>query len=278
MIERLKKQYALSERGAKDLVKGCLACVLQNLSFMFPVGLLYTLVSELMAGGVTGGRAAFYGAGCAICVALILLTTYIQYNATYFATYVESGVRRITLAERLRKIPLSFFGKKDLADLTSTIMADSTFLEQSFSHFIPELAGSILSTLLIAVSLFFYDWRMALAALWVMPVSFAIVGFSAKVQERLNQKAMDARMACADGIQECIEAVRDLKANNAEGDYLEGLKRKIRAVERRSIINEFGLAAFDLGAAMLLPLNCTDQELADGLRRCGVKERWEAMG
>lgn len=265
MIERLKKQYALSERGAKDLVKGCLACVLQNLSFMFPVGLLYTLVSELMAGGVTGGRAAFYGAGCAICVALILLTTYIQYNATYFATYVESGVRRITLAERLRKIPLSFFGKKDLADLTSTIMADSTFLEQSFSHFIPELAGSILSTLLIAVSLFFYDWRMALAALWVMPVSFAIVGFSAKAQERLNQKAMDARMTCADGIQECIEAVRDLKANNAEGDYLEGLKRKIRAVERRSIINEFGLAAFVVSASLILKLGIATVALAGSI-------------
>ena len=265
MIERLKKQYALSERGAKDLVKGCLACVLQNLSFMFPVGLLYTLVSELMAGGVTGGRAAFYGAGCAICVALILMTTYIQYNATYFATYVESGVRRITLAEQLRKIPLSFFGKKDLADLTSTIMADSTFLEQSFSHFIPELAGSILSTLLIAVSLFFYDWRMALAALWVMPVSFAIVGFSAKVQERLNQKAMDARMACADGIQECIEAVRDLKANNAEGDYLEGLKRKIRAVERRSIINEFGLAAFVVSASLILKLGIATVALAGSI-------------
>ena len=82
----------------------------------------------------------------------ILLTTYIQYNATYFATYTESGVRRITLAERLRKIPLSFFGKKDLADLTSTIMADCTFLEQSFSHFIPELAGSIISTILISIS------------------------------------------------------------------------------------------------------------------------------
>ena len=143
-----------------------------------------------------------------VCIGLILLTTYIQYNATYFATYTESGVRRITLAERLRKIPLSFFGKKDLADLTSTIMADCTFLEQSFSHFIPELAGSIVSTILISIGLLAFDWRMALAALWVLPVAFAIVGFSAKVQERLNQKAMDVKMACADGIQECIETVR----------------------------------------------------------------------
>jgi len=109
---------------------------------MFPVGLLYYLVSDLMNGGVPGGKIPFYVAGCVVCIGLILLTTFFQYNATYFATYKESGIRRITLAEHLRKIPLSFFGKKDLADLTSTIMADCTFLEQSFSHFIPELVAN----------------------------------------------------------------------------------------------------------------------------------------
>lgn len=254
MVKRLQKRYALSEQGAKDLIKGCLACVLQNISFMFPVGLLYLLVSDLMNNAITDSRITLYIAGCVFCVALILLTTYFQYNATYFATYTESGVRRITLAERLRKLPLSFFGKKDLADLTSTIMADCTFLEQSFSHFIPELAGSIISTLLISLNLFIFDWRMSLAALWVMPVSFAIVGLSASVQERLNQKAMDAKMACADGIQECIETVQDLKSNNAEKNYLNGLKQKIRAVEQRAVINEFGLAAFVVSASLILKL------------------------
>lgn len=254
MIKKLQKKYALSEQGAKDLIKGCLACVLQNLSFMFPVGLLYYLVGDLMNGGVPGGKIPFYVAGCVVCIGLILLTTFFQYNATYFATYKESGIRRITLAEHLRKIPLSFFGKKDLADLTSTIMADCTFLEQSFSHFIPELAGSIISTVLISIGLLFIDWRMALAALWVLPVAFAIVGFSAKIQENLNQKAMDVKMACADGIQECIETVRDLKANNAEQAYLKGLEKKIRAVEYRSILNEFGLAAFVVSASLVLKL------------------------
>ena len=254
MIKKLQKKYALSEQGAKDLIKGCLACVLQNLSFMFPVGLLYYLVGDLMNGGVPGEKIPFYVAGCVVCIGLILLTTFFQYNATYFATYKESGIRRITLAEHLRKIPLSFFGKKDLADLTSTIMADCTFLEQSFSHFIPELAGSIISTILISIGLLFTDWRMALAALWVLPVAFAIVGFSAKIQENLNQKAMDVKMACADGIQECIETVRDLKANNAEQAYLKGLEKKIRAVEYRSILNEFGLAAFVVSASLVLKL------------------------
>lgn len=254
MIKKLQKKYALSEQGAKDLIKGCLACVLQNLSFMFPVGLLYYLVGDLMNGGVPGEKIPFYVAGCVVCIDLILLTTFFQYNATYFATYKESGIRRITLAEHLRKIPLSFFGKKDLADLTSTIMADCTFLEQSFSHFIPELAGSIISTVLISIGLLFTDWRMSLAALWVLPVAFAIVGFSAKIQENLNQKAMDVKTACADGIQECIETVRDLKANNAEQAYLKGLEKKIRAVEHRSILNEFGLAVFVVSASLVLKL------------------------
>lgn len=262
MIKKLQKKYALSEQGAKDLIKGCLTCVLQNLSFMFPVGLLYYLVSDLMNGGVPGGKIPFYVAGCVVCIGLILLTTFFQYNATYFATYKESGIRRITLAEHLRKIPLSFFGKKDLADLTSTIMADCTFLEQSFSHFIPELAGSIISTVLISIGLLFTDWRMALAALWVLPVAFAIVGFSAKIQENLNQKAMDVKMACADGIQECIETVRDLKANNAEQAYLKGLEKKIRAVEHRSILNEFGLAVFVVSASLVLKLGIATVALA----------------
>lgn len=254
MIKKIQRKYALSEKGAKDLIKGCIACMFQNISFMFPVSLLYFLVSDLLYGEIAGGRIAFYVIGCVLCVGLILLTTYFQYNATYLATYIESGVRRITLAERLRKIPLSFFGKKDLADLTSTIMADCTFLEQSFSHFIPELFGSIASTVLIAVGILIFNWKMALAALWVMPVSFAIVALSAKIQERLNQKAMDVKMACADGIQECIETVRDLKSNNAEEKYLKGLDKKIDAVENRSIINEFSTAAFVVSASLILKL------------------------
>lgn len=254
MIEKLQKKYALSPQGAKDLVKGCIGCALQNLSFMFPVGLLYSLVRDLINGGVDKEKIIFYIVGCLAALGVIMLTTWFQYNATYFATYIESGVRRIALAEKLRKIPLSFFGKKDLADLTSTIMADCAFLETAFSHFIPELLGSIISTLLVAVSLFFFDWRMALAALWVLPVSFAIVGFSSRVQAKLNKRQMDAKIACADGIQECIETVRDLKANNAETSYLAGLDKKIKAVEKRAIVTELGTAVFVVSASMLLKL------------------------
>ena len=254
MIKKLQRKYALSEQGAKDLIKGCIACTLQNISFMFPVSLLYFIVSDLMNGGVENYKITFYVIGCLLCIGLIFLTTWFQYNATYFATYTESGVRRISLAEKLRKIPLSFFTKKDLADLSSTIMADCAFLEQSFSHFIPELIGSIISTTLIAIGLFVFDYRMALASLWVLPVAFAIVGFSSKVQQKLNNRQMDAKMACADGIQECIETVRDLKANNAEDEYLKGLDKKIKSVEKRAIISELGTAVFVVTSSLILKL------------------------
>ena len=155
MIKKLQRRFALSRQGAVDLIKGCLACVAQDISFMLPVGLLYYLVIDMMNGGVTGGRIVFYTVGALICLTLIFVVTYFQYNATYLATYVESGVRRITLAEQLRKIPLSFFGKKDLADLTNSVMGDCATLETAFSHYVPALAGSVISTTLIAVCLFF---------------------------------------------------------------------------------------------------------------------------
>lgn len=265
MIEKLQKKYALSEQGAKDLIKGCIACAFQNISFMFPVALLYCLIQDCMYSEGIGAKGAFYGIGCVLCIALIFLTTWFQYNATYFATYKESGIRRISLAEKLRKVPLSYFGKKDLADLTSTIMADCTFLEQSFSHFIPELAGSVVSTLLISIGLLLFDWQMALAALWVLPVSFAIVYFSSGVQERLNKKQMDAKMDCADGIQECIECLQDLKANNGEQNYLKGLIAKIHAVENRAILSEFGTAVFVVSAALILKLGIATVALTGSL-------------
>ena len=254
MLKKIQHAFALSEQGAKDLIRAVIGCTLQNIAMMLPVGLLYYLVKDLFDQGVSGNRIWFYVFGILACLLLIFGITGFQYNASFLATYVETGVRRINLAEKLRKIPLSFFGKKDLADLTSTIMADCTSLETAFSHFIPELFGSMISTALIALSLLFFDWRMALAALWVIPVSFAIIGFSAKVQEKLSQKSMQAKMACADGIQEYIETLQDLKANNAEQTYLGGLEKKVRAVEHRAIFSEFGTATFVTSATMVLKL------------------------
>lgn len=254
MIKFIQRATASSKEGAVGLIKGVIACVFQNIAFMLPTGLLYKLVSDLMTKGTLEGTAPFYIIGCVIAFALILVTTWFQYNNTYFTTYEESGKRRLSLAERLRRLPLSFFGKRDLADLTSTIMSDCEVLEKTCSHFIPGLFGSLISTVLISLGMFFFEPRMALAALWVIPVSIIIVLLSYRVQDSVQAKNMAAKMACADGIQEYIETVRDLKANNAENTYLAGLSKKIRGVERQSISAELATAIFVTSAGMVLKL------------------------
>lgn len=252
MIKALQRRFALSRQGAVDLIKGCIACVVQDISFMIPVGLLYKFVMDMMNGGINGSRIPFYAVGVLLCLCFIFAATYFQYNATYLATYVESGVRRISLAEQLRKIPLSFFGKKDLADLTNSIMGDCATLETAFSHYVPALAGSLISTTLISVCLFFYDRRMALAAVWVLPVAFTITIFSGRIQEYFNRKSVAANVALESGVQECIESLQDLKANNAEEAYLKELNKKIDYVEKRHIITELGTALFVVSSTLIL--------------------------
>lgn len=249
--EKLQHKYALSEQGAKDMLRGFVTVTISNIILMLPVGMLYMLVKNYM-NHTLEGNGIMFAAGCILCLLLIGITTYIQYNATFLSTYVESGVRRISLAEKLRKIPLSFFGKKDLSDLTSTIMADCATLETASSHWIPELVGACISTALVALSLFFFDWRMAIAALWVLPVSFLIVACSGNVQRNLGRRQMELKMACADGIQECLETVRDLKANNAQEEYMAALDKKIKAVEKHAVTTELGTALFVSGAQMIL--------------------------
>ncbi len=254
MVKYLQRRFALSHKGAVDVIKGGLFCALQNVSFMLPVGLLYMLVRELLSGDLSVSKLPFFIIGIVICSAFVLLATRFEYNGTYLATYLETGVRRISLAEKLRRIPLSFFGKKDLADLTSAIMNDCAVLEASQSHFVSPLIGAALSTTVIALSTLFFDWKMGLAAVWVLPVAFAIVGFASKVQRGLSKKSMSAKIACEDGIQECMECMSDLRSNNAERKYLKGLHEKIRGVEHRLIISELGTAAFVVSAGLVLRL------------------------
>lgn len=265
MLNYIMKKYALSRQGAKDLVIATVSCVVHNLTLMLPVSLLYLLVSDLYAGGVPQGHLWIYIVGMVAAVLLILFSYRWVYGATYYATYNESSVRRISLAEKLRKLPLSFFGKRDLSDLTTTIMADCTTLEQSFSHWIPEFFGSMISTVIVAVCLFIFDWRLALAALWVLPVSLAIVAFSGKVQNWFTRRQTEAKLAVAEGIQEALETMRDLKSNNAEEKYLKGLDKKIDLQEKRMIASELGGALFVVPAGMILKLGIGTVALVGGM-------------
>lgn len=265
MLNYIMKKYALSRQGAKDLVIATVSCVVHNLTLMLPVSLLYLLVSDLYAGGIPQNHLWIYIVGMAAAVLLILFSYRWVYGATYYATYKESSVRRISLAEKLRKLPLSFFGKRDLSDLTTTIMADCTTLEQSFSHWIPEFFGSMISTVIVAVCLFIFDWRLALAALWVLPVSLAIVAFSGKVQNWFTRRQTEAKLAVAEGIQEALETMRDLKSNNAEEKYLKGLDKKIDLQEKRMIASELGSALFVVPAGMILKLGIGTVALVGGM-------------
>ena len=264
MIEFLKHKFALSEQGAKDMIKAFFACILSNLALVFPVTLLYNLIRDLLGGGIPEGKNSFYIEGIIAALVLIIITTYFQYNATFFATYIESGVRRLTLAEKLRKIPLSFFGKKDLSDLTSTIMADCAMLESALSHWVPEFIGSVISTIIIAIGIFIFNWRMAIAALWVLPVSFGIIILSSGIMKKKQERSQETRLAAAEGIQECLETVRDLKANNAETEYLKGLEQKIKAEEKQTVSTEVTAAIFNTSAKMVLKLGIATTVLAGG--------------
>lgn len=252
ITEKLKHKYALSDTGAKGMLRAIAAVTLSNLVLMLPVGLLYKLASCLLDGIAPAEQSTFFMIAIIAVLLLIALTAVIQYRATFLSTYIESGVRRRTLAEKLRKIPLSFFGRKDLADLTNTIMTDCAMIETGSSHWIPELAGAVISTTLVVISLFFFEWRMALAAVWVMPVAFIIVLCSRKLMGKVQEKTVKYRIDCLDGIQEGLETLRDLRSYNMTDTYSEGLNKKIKAVEKHAIVAEFANAAFVCAAQMIL--------------------------
>lgn len=265
MIEKLKHKYALSENGAKKMIWAFVAVTLANLVLMLPVGLLYQLSSYLLEGSVPKEKLGFFIAGIVVVFILIALTTLFQYRATFFSTYVESGVRRRALAEKLRRLPLSFFGKKDLSDLTNAIMSDCALIETASSHWIPELIGSMISTTLIVIGLLFFNWKMALAAIWVMPVAFVIVLTSRKGLKSVQKKTMSYKLACQDGIQEGLETIRDLRSNNMTETYMQGLNKKIRDVEKNAIVLEFKNAAYVCSAQMILKLGIGTVALAGSI-------------
>ena len=265
LLEKIKHKYALSDQGARDMVKAIIAVTISDIVLMFPVGILYLLASDILEGTIGRDRMPLYIGGTVAALLLIILTSYFQYNATFLSTYIESGVRRRTLAEKLRKLPLSFFGKKDLADLTNTIMGDCAWLETASSHFFPQLFGSMCSTTIVTICLFFFNVKMTLAAVWVLPVAFFVVFGARPISHRLNENAMKYKLECQDGIQEGLETVRDLKSYNATSTYMIGLNKKIQAVEKHAVVSEAINAMFVCMSQLILKVGIGTTALVGGI-------------
>lgn len=258
MSKYLQKKFALSEQGGKDLTKAIFCCALTNISLMFPMGILF-LFMERLTGPLVGLEAPDMGIGGYVGISVVLLAVIgffecLQYNATFLSSYQESANMRIRLAERLRMLPLSFFGKRDLADLTTTIMADCAFVEKAFSHFIPELIGALISTVLIGVGLLAANWRMGIAVLWVAPVSFLLAALTRPLVDRMERRQKGKKIAASDGIQECIENIQDIRANNQSADYLKKLDQKIMDVESITVKLELLNGTLVTSAQMILKI------------------------
>ena len=256
MIRKLQHVFALSEKGARDFVKAVAWCFLCNVGLMLPVGVVMATLQYLLETLETGGDPAVkvlvYTAGAAAVLALLFLLHWFQYASLYLATYQESAARRIALAETLRKLPLSFFGTRDLSDLTSTMIADCSSLDQMFSHYIPQLFASILSTVFIGVCMFCFDWRMALAVLWVLPAAVLLTAGSKKLQDAFGTRNILTKREVADAIQEDIEAIRDIQSCNRQEACLQELDRRLEAAEQSSIRSELITGVFVCSAQAFL--------------------------
>ncbi|MFR9214995.1 MAG: ABC transporter ATP-binding protein [Ruthenibacterium sp.] len=255
--EKFQRKYALTDQGVKNTKKGAFWTVIVNLVVMGSVSILYLIMAGFMGALTDGGPLP----GMALVIAMVVLfaalsfiTHLQQYKATYGLVYNEVKTTRLGLAERLRKLPLGYFGKRDLADLTETIMGDVNRMEHVWSHVLGYLYGAYISTALIAVCLLVYDWRLAIACLWGVPVAFGLLFGSRKLAARSAERTKKAAVRVSDGIQEALENIREIRATNQEERYLEGLNRKIDEHERIMIRGELGTGIFVNAASVIMRL------------------------
>ena len=263
--KNFQRKYALTDQGVKNAKKGAFWTVIVNLVVMDGMGILYLLMYGLMGtltdGAPLPGPALFLGLVIAF-VILSFVTHLQQYHATYGLVYNEVKSTRLSLAERLRKLPLGYFGKRDLADLTETLMGDVNRMEHVWSHVLGYLYGAYISTAIIAVCLLVYDWRLTIACLWGVPVAFGLLFGTRKISARASERTKQAAVRVSDGIQEALENVREIRATNQEARYLAGLNQKIDDHEKVTIQGELGTGIFVNAASVIMRLGVATTILA----------------
>ena len=263
--KNFQRKYALTDQGVKNAKRGAFWTVIVNLVVMGGMGILYlfmnTLIGTLTDGAPLPGPALFLGLVIAF-VILSFVTHLQQYHATYGLVYNEVKSTRLSLAERLRKLPLGYFGKRDLADLTETLMGDVNRMEHVWSHVLGYLYGAYISTAIIAVCLLVYDWRLTIACLWGVPVAFGLLFGTRKISARASERTKQAAIRVSDGIQEALENVREIRATNQEVRYLAGLNQKIDDHEKVTIQGELGTGIFVNAASVIMRLGVATTILA----------------
>ncbi|MDY5232006.1 MAG: ABC transporter ATP-binding protein [Faecalicoccus sp.] len=256
--EKFQRTYALTDQGVKNTKRGTFFTVITNLVVMAGIGILYLVMGNFME-TLIGESAAVTNilVPILLIIAFLLLsfiTHYLQYKATYGLVYGEVKTTRLHLAERLRKLPLGYFGKRDLADLTETLMGDINRMEHVWSHVLGYLYGAYISTAIIAICLIFFNWKLAVACLWGVPVAFALLFGSRKLTERSSQITKAAAIRVSDGIQEALENVREIRATNQEKRYVSGLNEKINQHEKVTIKGELTTGLFVNAASVIMRL------------------------
>ena len=263
--KKFQRKYALTDQGVRNTKKGAFWTVIVNLVVMGGMGILYLLMYGLMGtltdGAPLPGPALFLGLVIAF-VILSFVTHLQQYHATYGLVYNEVKSTRLSLAERLRKLPLGYFGKRDLADLTETLMGDVNRMEHVWSHVLGYLYGAYISTAIIAVCLLVYDWRLTIACLWGVPVAFGLLFGTRKISARASERTKKAAVRVSDGIQEALENIREIRATNQEARYLAGLNQKIDDHEKVTIQGELGTGIFVNAASVIMRLGVATTILA----------------
>jgi ATP-binding cassette subfamily B protein len=267
MIKFFQNKYAMSEKGARDLLRSIIWTVLMDISFMLPVILSFKFLDERMryllgdSGGAMSGVLYYVIMSAAFFIVMFVLA-YFQYDSAYTKIYEESARRRISLAETLRKLPLAFFGKKDVADLSSTIMEDATQIEQLFSHAVPQLYAAGITIFIMGVMMFFYNWMLSLAVFWVVPVAAVVFFLSKKLQKHMHTELYHIKRDISDCIQEELDSVHEIKSYNREKDYSSLLNAKLDNFEKYMIKGELLIGAFINFSHVILKLGLPSVILA----------------
>ncbi len=255
--KEFQRKYALTDQGIRNTKLATFWTVAVNLVVMGGMGILYLMMSGYMR-TIVGGEPLSDGMNYALLVVAFVLLSFLthlqQYRATYGVVYGEVKSVRLSLAERLRKLPLGYFGKRDLADLTETIMGDVNRLEHVWSHCLGYLYGSFISTAIIAVSLLVMDWRLMIACLWGVPVAFILLFGSRSISKRKSEITKKAAISVSDGIQETLENIREIRATNQEGRFLDDLDAKIDHHEKTMLAGELSCGIFVNAASVIMRL------------------------